>query len=322
MQNRWIKIKKWYKSLHLNKNKVQSLFIGKQDGRGLLTKILVYGLMIGISYVFLYPIFYMLSKSFMSVDDVVNPMVNWIPTQISLNNYQMVLEVFNLRKTLIDSLFISGLSTLTIVFSSGCIGFGLARYDFLMKKIIFILIIVMFAIPPQILSIPRYVIYNDYGLIGSVFSFILPAFLGQGLNQAIFILIFYQFFRTVPKVLTEAAQIEGAGHFTVFTKIYVPLSGPAIITTSLYSFIWYWNSGALTTQYMGRNYTTVMMALNQLKNTLMESFPEDKVTGFSPLSEGAIFAGNMVALIPLLILYLILQKWFVESVDRSGITGE
>jgi multiple sugar transport system permease protein len=317
-----LKLKAWFEKNHINKNRIQRLFIGKQDGTGIITKILIYGIMIGISYVFLYPILYMLSKSLMPIEDIVNPMVKWLPTALNLNNYMMVLEAFDLRSTLIDSLLISGLSTLVIVASSGLIGFGLARYDFPFKKTMFVFIILMFALPPQILSIPRYVIYNEYGLIGSIYSFLIPAFLGQGLNQTIFILIFYQFFKTVPKVLTEAAQIEGAGHFTVFMKIYVPLSGPAIITTTLYSFIWYWNSGALTTQYMGRNYTTVMMALNRLKNTLMETFPEDKISGFSPLSEGVIFAGNIIALIPLLILYIVLQKWFVESVDRAGITGE
>jgi multiple sugar transport system permease protein len=180
----------------------------------------------------------------------------------------------------------------------------------------------MFALPPQIMSIPRYVMYNDMGLIGSIFSFLIPAFFGQGLNAAIFILIYYQFFRTIPKVLTEAAQIEGAGHFTVFRKIYVPLGGPAILTSTLYAFIWYWNNGALTTLYMGRNYTTVMMQLNALKNALAEEFPVDKVSGFSPLSEGVLFAGNMIALLPLLVLYVVLQRFFVESIDRAGITGE
>lgn len=306
----------------LDSHKIKRFFLGKQDGKGFVTKLFTYGIMIGIAYVFLYPILYMFSVSLMSIDDLVNPEVKWIPTGISITNYQMVLQVFQLKETLFDSFLIAGLSTLAIVISSGVIGFGLARYDFPLKKVMFGFILVMFALPPQILSIPRYIIYNDYGLIGSIFSFLIPASLGQGLNQAIFILIFYQFFKVIPKVLTEAAQIEGAGHFKVFTKIYVPLGGPAILTTTLYSFIWYWNNGALTASYLGRNYTTVMMQLNVLKNSLAEEFPVDKMTGFSPLSEGVLFAGNMIALIPLLVLYLVLQKWFVESVDRAGITGE
>jgi multiple sugar transport system permease protein len=307
---------------YFNRAKIKRLFFGKQDGGGIVTKIALYIVMIGIAYVFLYPILYMFSKSFMPIDDIVNPMVKWLPTQLSPENYRLVFDAFDLRSTMIDSLLITSLSTLTIVTSSGLIGFGLARYDFPMKKLVFIFIIAMFALPPQIMSIPRYVMYNNYGLIGSIFSFLIPAFLGQGLNQAIFILIFYQFFKNIPKALTEAAQMEGAGHFKVFTKIYVPLGGPAILTSTLYAFIWYWNNGTLTTLYMGRNYTTVMMQLNALKNTLEETFPVDKITGFSPLSEGVLFAGNMIALLPLLVIYIFLQKWFVESVDRAGIAGE
>lgn len=316
------KVSQWASAHHINKSKIKRMFVGKQDGGGVITKIMLYGVMTGIAYVFLYPIFYMLSKSLMPIDDIINPMVKWLPTAVSTENYMMVLQAFNLREVMFDSFLISTLSTLTIVVSSGLIGFGLARYDFPMKKLIFALILVMFALPPQILSIPRYVMYNDLNLIGSIFSFLIPAFLGQGLNAAIFILIFYQFFKTIPKVLTEAAQIEGAGHFTVFTKIYVPLGGPAILTSTLYAFIWYWNNGALTTLYMGRNYTTVMMQLNALKNALSEEFPVDKISGFSPLSEGVLFAGNMIALLPLLVLYIVLQRFFVESIDRAGITGE
>jgi multiple sugar transport system permease protein len=365
MDNTSNKVKTWLESHHINRSKIKRLFVGKQDGGGLLTKVMLYGVMTGIAYVFIYPIIYMLSKSLMPIEDIINPMVKWLPTAVSTENYAMVLQAFNLREVMFDSFLIASLSTLTIVVSSGLIGFGLARYDFPFKKVMFALILVMFdsfliaslstltivvssgligfglarydfpfkkvmfalilimfALPPQIMSIPRYVMYNDMGLIGSIFSFLIPAFFGQGLNAAIFILIYYQFFRTIPKVLTEAAQIEGAGHFTVFRKIYVPLGGPAILTSTLYAFIWYWNNGALTTLYMGRNYTTVMMQLNALKNALAEEFPVDKVSGFSPLSEGVLFAGNMIALLPLLVLYVVLQRFFVESIDRAGITGE
>jgi multiple sugar transport system permease protein len=322
MDNTSNKVKTWLESHHINRSKIKRLFVGKQDGGGLLTKVMLYGVMTGIAYVFIYPIIYMLSKSLMPIEDIINPMVKWLPTAVSTENYAMVLQAFNLREVMFDSFLIASLSTLTIVVSSGLIGFGLARYDFPFKKVMFALILIMFALPPQIMSIPRYVMYNDMGLIGSIFSFLIPAFFGQGLNAAIFILIYYQFFRTIPKVLTEAAQIEGAGHFTVFRKIYVPLGGPAILTSTLYAFIWYWNNGALTTLYMGRNYTTVMMQLNALKNALAEEFPVDKVSGFSPLSEGVLFAGNMIALLPLLVLYVVLQRFFVESIDRAGITGE
>jgi multiple sugar transport system permease protein len=315
-----VRLSKWKE--RFNKQRITRILIGKQDGRGFITKLFTYAIMIGISYMFLYPILNMLAVSLMSIDDLVNPEVKWLPSRLHLQNYVMVFQVFRLGKTLFDSILIAGLSTLASVVSSCLIGFGLARYDFPLKKAMFVFLLVMFALPPQILSIPRYVIYSQYGLIGSIFAFLIPASLGQGINQAIFILIFYQFFKTIPKVLTEAAQIEGAGHFQVFSKIYVPLGGPAVLTTTLYAFIWYWNAGGLTTFYMGRSYTTVMMQLNALKNMLEQEFPVDKVTGFSSLNEGVMFAGNIVAMLPLLVLYIVLQKWFVESVDRAGIAGE
>ena len=92
--------------------------------------------------------------------------------------------------------------------------------------------------------------YADLKLVGSLWSFVLPALLGQGINAPIFILIFYQFFRQIPKVLIEASQIDGAGYFKSFRRIALPSAIPAIITVFLFSFVWYWNESYLTQLYV------------------------------------------------------------------------
>src|SRR5699024_5901340 len=101
------------------------------------------------------------------------------------------------------------------------IGYGFARFEFPLKKILFGMVLATFIIPPQVLMIPRYVFYNELELIGSSLSFILPAAFGQGLNSTIFILIFYQFFRGMPQSLEEAANLDGAGNVRIFLTIAI-----------------------------------------------------------------------------------------------------
>jgi multiple sugar transport system permease protein len=173
--------------------------------------------------------------------------------------------------------------------------------------------------------IPTYVLYNDMGILGTIWTFALPALFGNGLNAPIFILIFYQFFRQVPKVLMEAAAIDGAGHFKRFFRIAVPSAVPAIVTVVLFSFVWYWNESYLTELYVqglsGNSIWTNLVV--QLKN-FDSSFASKATVGSTAtsLNESVRMAATSLSIIPLLIMYLILQKQFVESIDRAGITGE
>jgi len=173
--------------------------------------------------------------------------------------------------------------------------------------------------------IPTYVLYNNMKILGTIWSFVLPALFGNGLNAPIFILIFYQFFKQIPKVLIEAASLDGAGHFKTFYRIAVPSAIPAIITVLLFSFVWYWNESYLTELYVqglsGKSIWTNLVV--QLKN-FDTSFTTKAQTGdtATSLSESVRMAATTLSILPLLLIYFVLQRHFVESIDRSGITGE
>ena len=147
----------------------------------------------------------------------------------------------------------------------------------------------------------------------------------MGINAPIFILIFWQFFRQVPKGLIEAAQIDGAGYLKSFFKISLPSASPAIITVSLFSFVWYWNESYLTELYVQglaskSNWTNLVVQLKQF-DTAFQTRASVGDTATS-LNESVRMAATTLSILPLLIMYLVLQKQFVESIDRSGITGE
>lgn len=308
------------------KNKIKKLLFGVNQRRGIVGKLIIYILLISIGFVYLYPLLKMFSTSFMSLEDLLDSSINWIPSSFNFDNYRQALSVMNINESLFGSIMISLISTLFNVVVTGIVGYGFARYDFPFKKTLLFLMIFSFIIPPQILMMPTYVLYTDLGLLGSLWSFTLPAILGQGIKSTIFILIYYSFFSQTPKSLYEAAEVDGAGEWTCFWRIGVPMATPAVIIVFLFSFVWYWNETYLVNLYLGNGRTsyrwvTILQQLQNFQQTYEDLYPVSANSPFR-LNEGVIMAGTVISIIPLLIVYFLLQKYFVESVDNSGITGE
>ena len=298
---------------------------GSKEKEGAGKQIVVYGLLICIGFVYLYPILYMFSYSFMNRDDLLDSSVKWIPSTLYLQNYIDAAKSMSFWSSLLKGILIAGLPTLCNVLICMLVGYGFARFEFKGKKILMALLIFSYILPSQVTMIPTYVLYNDTGILGTIWAFVLPAVFGNGLNAPIFILIFYQFFKQVPKVLIEAAQIDGAGYLKSFIKIAVPSAAPAILTVFLFSFVWYWNESYLTELYV-QGLSTKSIWVNlvvQLKN-FDASFNTLATTGdtATSLNECVRMAATALSILPLLIMYFFLQKHFVESIDRTGITGE
>lgn len=309
----------------LTKEKIHRFIFGTKEKQGAGKQLVVYGLLICIGFVYLYPMLYMFSTSFMNRDDLLDTSVKWLPSTLYIQNFIDAASSMDFWATLGKGVVIAGLPTLCNVMICMVIGYGFARYDFTGKKIMMGILIFSYILPSQVTMIPTYVLYNNMGILGTLWAFVLPAVLGNGINAPIFILIFYQFFRQVPKVLMEAAAIDGAGHFKSFYKIAIPSAVPAIITVVLFSFVWYWNESYLTEMYV-RGLSTKSIWTNlviQLKN-FDTSFETRATVGdaATSLNESVRMAATTLSILPLLIMYFFLQKHFVESIDRAGITGE
>ena len=169
--------------------------------------------------------------------------------------------------------------------------------------------------------IPKYLLFSQLGLLNSSLCIYLPALFGQGVNSAIFMLVFYQFFDSYPPALDEAAKLDGASDLQIFIKIALPVSVPAIVISMLFSCVWYWNETYYTSLFCGTNYTTLPMALQNFSFSFSQRFPTVPGSLANQLSEGIIMAATNLSILPLVIFYLLLQKQFVESVDKSGIAG-
>ena len=305
----------------------KKILLGSNEKRGIILNLVMYVLLISIAFIFLYPVLYMLSTSLMPKEDLLDASAKWIPSSLSIKNYTDAIATMDYWNSLYKNLLIAVFPTLAQVMICSMAGYGLARFNFPMRNLWILLLLLSFLLPPQVTMIPNYVLYGKLGLTGSIWAFILPALLGMGFKSALFILIFYNFHRQVPQSLVEASEIDGAGPIGAYFRIAIPLSVPAIVVVILFSFVWYWNETTLTQMYLGyasaraNGLTSLLIELQKFQVSY-ESVYNPWEASPNKLNDAIRMAGTMIAIAPLMLLYLVLQKQFVESVDKAGITGE
>lgn len=308
----------------MNRNKTFSAHLrhfvyGRHGTESPLSKIVIYALLISIGFLYIYPMLYMLSNSLKSTSDIINPMVNWVPSSLYFGNYERAFRVMSFWPTLLGSLPVTLLPALIQTLVTSVIGYGFAKYDFKFKKIWFVLVLLTFIIPVQVYMIPRYVMFFEFDLLESPWAIILPALFGQGINAAIFVLIFYQFFKMIPKSINEAAEIDGAGPYYIFFRIGVPLAVPAFITSFLFGLVWYWNETYIASLFLGSAYPNLQLRLANFVSEYAQMYASEQLM---QLNEGVRLAATLIIILPMLIVYFTIQRWFVEGVEKTGVTGE
>lgn len=295
---------------------------GQGNGQSRLKKISTYFILTGMGFVFLYPLLYMISVSFMDTQDLVDATVSWIPTHLSVESFIKAARTLDFWDGLKDSLLMTvipaGLQTFTLALA----GYGLARYRVPGKKIWMVLAVLIFLVPIQVTMIPRFLLFNSYKMIGTIWPIYMISALGQGVKSSVFLLIFYNFFNSYPKSLDEAATIDGASPIKIFFKIALPMAKPALVLTYLFSFIWIWNDTTQLPQYSTGAVTTLPMHLQQFVDRFNKLYSSVGVSTGGALNESIRLAGTLLSILPLIILYFIVQKQFVESIERTGLTGE
>ena len=313
------------------KERFKSMMLGNAEKRGFVGSFVVYLLLIVISFIFLYPVLYMFSRSLMSRTDLLDSSAKWIPSSLTLHNYESAILTMDYWNSLLKNLYLAIVPTAAQVLVCSMVGYGFARYNFPLKKMWMGVLILAFLLPSQTTALPNYLVFQNLRMIdGTIRPFLITAILGQGFKSTLCILIFYNFHRQVPQSLIEAAEIDGAGHLKAYFRIAIPLAGAAIVVVTLFSFVWYWNETYLVRNYLGygttRNtaLTTLMLELNAFEDSYANAYTTwaSSVTSSDRINDAIRMAGTMLAIVPLMILYFVLQKQFVESVDRAGITGE
>ena len=326
-----VKIKKDAAALENRKEKLKRIMLGSAEKRGLVGSTVVYLLLIVISFIFLYPVLYMISRSLMSRTDLLDSSAMWIPSSLTLYNYESAILTMDYWNSLLKNLYLAVVPTVAQAFICSMVGYGFARYNFPLKKLWMGVLILAFLLPSQTTALPNYLVFQNLRMIdGTIKPFLITAVLGQGFKSTLCILIFYNFHRQVPQSLIEAAEIDGAGHLKAYFRIAIPLAGAAIVVVTLFSFVWYWNETYLVRNYLGYGttrataLTTLMLELNSFEKSYENTYTTwaSSVTSSDRINDAIRMAGTVLAIAPLMILYFVLQKQFVESVDKAGITGE
>jgi len=305
------------------KSRFKRFLFGSYESSGFLVKAALYLVLIVISYVYLYPLLYMLVTSFMSVDDLVNDAVHWIPTAVAFDNFKQAFEVMDFGNTILDTIELSVIPALCQVIVSCLTGYAFSRYRFKGKAICWVFLILTFVLPVQATMTPTYLLFKEMDVIGTVWAYVIPAVLGQGFKSTIIVLAFYLFFSQISTSQIEAASLDGCGHFKVFFYIALPCVSAAFIIGFLFSLVWYWNETYLTSMYISNSsigntnsMTTLLVKLTQFEASYKLL---NEGNGDNTLNEAIRMAGTVICITPLLTVYFVLQKYFVQSVDMVGL---
>lgn len=287
----------------------------------IISKFAIYFVLICIGFIFLEPIFEMISKSIMTTKDLIDPSITWIAKHATLDNFKNAIGTLDIPTSILNSIWYSALLAIAQTFVSATTGFALSRYTFRGRNFWFVMLIIAFILPVPLLTVPRIMMFSTaesilgFKLINTVVPQFLLALLGQGTYSTMLVLIFYNFFNMIPKSLDEAAMIDGAGSLKVFYHVAIRLSISTILVVFLFSFVFNWNE----------TYTTNILtgdALELLPGRLSLFDNGSTSNAVSELNEAIKMAATLIAIAPLLVLYACVQRQFIEGIENTGITGE
>lgn len=294
-------------------------------------------IVIGICFTILQPLFLKFSVSFMGESDLYDASVRYIPKNFTWNNYRLALSGMNYGTVFVRTLLLSaGVSLLQLV-SCLLVAYGFARFRFPFKKLLFGCVIFTMIVPPQVIMLPLFIKYRFFDIFGifqlltgssvnlidTYWPFILQAATTMGVRNGLYIYMLRQFFKNMPKELEEAAFVDGCGKLRTFVRIMVPSAVPMMVTVFLFGFVWQWTDSFYSSLYL--NKTQVMStALSSLAANVYRQY-EGFGGSMSFISPGYVSminnTGTVLAIIPLVAVYVFCQRYFVEGIERSGIVG-
>ncbi len=285
----------------------------KKNVKKFLLGVFRFLVIIGVSYIILAPLIEIFANSFFSDKDAFDPMIYIFPSHPTLERYKTAFIVLPYPKTLLISLGNDLALMIIQIFVCSMVGYGFARFNFPFKNVLFACVVIMIVIPTHAIMLPLYIALN--GFYSTVVPFYLLTILGCGLRSGLYIYIFNQFFRGLPKEIEEAAFVDGAGSFYTYFRIMLINAVPSVITVAVFSMVWQYND-LFYTKLFGIS-EMVSMRISALTNEVANIF-----TVNSPaLQQLYLYAGIVMIMLPVIIVYCVLQRYFIEGVERSGIVG-
>ena len=298
-------------------------------------------LMLGVSFVIIYPFITKIAGSFMTREDVVDSTISLIPKHFTLEIYQAIIVDNHYVEALVNTIFLSIACALIQTLVSCLVGYGLAKFKFKGNNIVMLLVIITMIIPHRTLQLAMYHHFirfdifklfalENQGLIqlitgsplkleNTFWPYIILSIFGLAFKNGLYIYMMRQFFKGVPDELEESAYVDGSGVFRTFFQIILPLAVPMMITIFLFSFSWQWTDEFYaSTFFSGASRETYLMP------DIYKTIPESLYTDFAGklLYENVIQnTAGMMIIAPLVVVYLFCQKYLVQGIERSGLVG-
>ncbi len=312
----------------------------KRHAPGILYGIFRYAFIIGMAYVLLYPILIMFTRSIRPAADMANPSVVWIPSGITWQNMQMAWQMLEYPSTVLFTSRVVMISTVLSLISCSMAGYALARYRMKFGPLCMALAILTIVVPMQTYIIPLFTSMRFFSplsimnvvaavtgiplknlalnLTNTEWSYYVTAALGSGLRSGLFIIVFMNFFKGMPKELEDAARVDGCSETRTFVQVMIPNAGAPFLVVTLFSIVWYWNDYYFAQMMMSeRSMLSTKISVVKRIVSQLTYIPKTESGGETVV----VFAAAMLFIIPPLVLYLYLQKFFVQSIERTGIVG-
>ncbi len=330
---------------HGRKRKRMTVGKAQKLVKSIILGVLRYVLLICLAYLILAPILSNIKTAFTHPADLGLKSSVWIPNRFSLQNIHVASMILNYSHVLPVTFFYTLVLMVLQVICTLLAGYSFARLKFRGQGLIFICVIATIVVPSQVIMLPQYLYFRDFRLFGLIPLFnqgkglnmlnkpaviYLLSALGMGLKSGLYIYIFRQTFRGLPRELEQAAYVDGAGFIRTFTSIVLPSAGPGLITVGTLSFVWNWNDTSFLSWFDPQNADNLMFmyvkrtaSMEQALNSISSKVPgtytfltKDTLYQSAEAKTCALFV-----LVPLILLYLIVQRRFVQGVERSGIVG-
>ena len=283
--------------------------MGMKEKR-IIGKAIYHVLVCGIGLIMIYPLVWMVMSSFKKTETIFTTAGQLFPAPFVLENYANGWKGFakiTFATFFKNSLFISIIATIGTLISSALVAYGLSRCKFFGRRILFIAMLLSMMLPAQVLMIPQYLWYQKLGWVGSFKPLIIPYFFAI---QGFFVYQIMNFIDGIPRELDEAAKIDGCSYYGIFGRVILPLISPALITCTIFSFMWRWDDFLSALLYVSKSSMyPVSLALKLFCDPGSSS------------DYGAMFAMASLSILPAVAMFICLQKYLVEGISTSGLKG-
>ncbi len=274
--------------------------------RRLMVQAIIFAILCLVSFTMLLPFAWMLSTSFKHPGEIFLQPARWIPREPRWENYVEAMSALPFGRMYVNTTIITVTATIGQLLSASMVGFGFARLRAPGRDVLFLLLISTMLLPEQVTMIPQFIIFQMLGMVDTWAPLILPSWLGV---YAFYIFLCRQFFLTLPLELDDAAKIDGAGYFTIYWRIILPLSKPVLASVGVFSFLYRWNDFLHPVIYL----------TDQQKYTL--SLGLALFRDYSGIQWHWLMAASIMTMLPCLVVFFVAQRLFVSGIATTGLKG-